>query len=232
MSSQLATSSPGRETEASPERVLAELSRVGKGFKRIVVTENQRVMASVTDRGRTLRIQKVFLQAPAEVLHALGTVLTRPKGREVGAEREALRTFLAGVATGSTQEPPRRRARRFRPPSPEDLPYLRRLEVEFRSVNAAHFDSNLPEIPIRLSTRMSRRNGHFSAAPPTIVISRTLFTSAMDGEAERTLRHEMIHLWQWATGSPLGHGAEFRRLAGRLQIHPRATRAVCWLPKE
>src|SRR5690606_2390887 len=97
-----------------------------------------------------------------------------------------------------------------------------------RRINAAHFDSALPEVPIRLSGRMRRRNGHFSVSPLEIAISRSLFTHAAEGEAFHTLRHEMIHLWQWWSGSSLGHGPDFRRLARELDVHPRATRSVSW----
>jgi predicted SprT family Zn-dependent metalloprotease len=76
---------------------------------------------------------------------------------------------------------------------------------------------------------MKRRNGHFSVHPLEIVISRRLLTHAADGEAERTLRHEMIHLWQHESGRRPGHGADFRRWAERLGVRPRATRTVEWL---
>jgi predicted SprT family Zn-dependent metalloprotease len=78
---------------------------------------------------------------------------------------------------------------------------------------------------------MRRRNGHFSIEPLEIVISRRLCDAAADGEAERTLRHEMIHLWQHVQGDRPDHGAEFRRWAVRLDVHPRATRDVEWLDR-
>jgi len=64
--------------------------------------------------------------------------------------------------------------------------------------------------------------------PVEIVISRSLCRNATTGEAEKTLRHEMIHLWQHEQGRTPGHGRDFRRWAERLGIHPRATRAVSW----
>lgn len=95
-------------------------------------------------------------------------------------------------------------------------------------MNEAFFGGRLPDVPLRLSGRMRRRNGHFSAEPLEIAIARRLCEGAADGEAERTMRHEMIHLWQWVEGRKPGHGADFRRWARRLEIHPRATRTVCW----
>src|SRR5690606_8265322 len=109
-----------------------------------------------------------------------------------------------------------------------DLPHLQRLQGEFDRVNREFFGGRLPRVPLRLSGRMRRRNGHFCSDPLEIAISRTLCHAGAEGEAERTLRHEMIHLWQWMEGKKPGHGADFRRWARRLDIHPRATRTVVW----
>ena len=95
-------------------------------------------------------------------------------------------------------------------------------------MNEEHFDGALPRVPIYLSGRMRRRNGHFCADPLEIVIARRLCEHAEDGEAEATLRHEMIHLWQHVTGVRPGHGLDFRRWARRLAVHPRAIRQVVW----
>jgi hypothetical protein len=95
-------------------------------------------------------------------------------------------------------------------------------------VNREIFAAALPAVPLFLSGRMRRRNGHFAADPPQIVISSRLCTHALPGESERTLRHEMIHLWQHANGLPVGHGRDFRVWAVRLGVAPRATREVCW----
>ncbi len=83
-------------------------------------------------------------------------------------------------------------------------------------------------MPLFLSGRMRSRNGHFSSHPLEIVVSRRLCTHAEAGEAERTLRHEMIHLWQHVQGKKPDHGTEFRAWARRLDVHPRATRRVTW----
>ena len=52
------------------------------------------------------------------------------------------------------------------------------------------------------------------------------------GEAEHTMRHEMIHLWQHVEGLPVDHGPAFRKMARRLDVHPRATRSVEWMDKD
>lgn len=100
--------------------------------------------------------------------------------------------------------------------------------AEFARVNRDFFADALPAVPLFLSGRMRRRNGHFVVDPPQIVIAGRLCTHALPGEAERTLRHEMIHLWQHASGQRVGHGRDFRVWAVRLEIVPRATREVCW----
>jgi predicted SprT family Zn-dependent metalloprotease len=131
--------------------------------------------------------------------------------------------FVRGIAVPDAAPRPRRRTHH-----PADAPHVARLQVEFDRVNAAHFDGVLPTVPIYLSGRMRRRNGHFAAHPPEIVISRHLCTHGEHGEAEETMRHEMIHLWQHASGARPDHGKAFRAWARRLDVHPRATRPVRW----
>lgn len=112
--------------------------------------------------------------------------------------------------------------------APADRGHIERLRAEFRRANQAFFGGSLPEVPIFLSGRMRRRNGHFCVSPLEIVVSRRLCEGAAPGEAEATLRHEMIHLWQHVNGRKLGHGPDFRSWALRLDVHPRATRRVVW----
>ncbi|HEX5724987.1 MAG TPA: SprT-like domain-containing protein, partial [Longimicrobiaceae bacterium] len=107
-------------------------------------------------------------------------------------------------------------------------PILDRLFAEFDRVNRLHFRGQLPRVPIFLSRKMRRRNGHFSSQPLEIVISRRLCTHGAPGEAEHTVRHEMVHLWQYMNGLPVDHGLAFRRVAHRVDVHPRATRDVKW----
>ena len=201
-------------------RILAEVARGGAELPHLVFTQNRRVMISVGGRGRVLRLHASFRDAPVEVLRAIGVLLAGP-ARARSAARELLAAFIRGVSA----EPARRRARRI---APGDASHLRRLLVEFDRVNEEHFEGALPSVPIYLSGRMQRRNGHFCVDPLEIVVSRRLCEQAEDGEAEATLRHEMIHLWQHVTGAKPGHGLDFRRWARRLSVHPRALRQVAW----
>jgi predicted SprT family Zn-dependent metalloprotease len=201
--------------------LLARLRASGAPFERLVFTDNRRVMVSVGDRGRTLRLNESFRDAPDEVLRAVAALYARKGGTE--AARRVLRDFFAARPAPAAAPRPRTR----RNPA-ADRPYLTRLAAEFERVNRDFFGGALPTVPLYLSGRMQRRNGHFSPRPLEIVISRRLCAEAHPGEAEETLRHEMIHLWQHHTGLPLGHGLDFRRMARRLGVHPRAARVVRW----
>lgn len=203
--------------------LLERLQSHGAKISRVVLTDNRRVMASLTDGGKTLRLQRAFLDAPDPVIKALAHLFSRrPLVRRASA-RAVVREYLATLPV--PDRAPQTRGRRTRS---SDRPYLQSLRAEFERVNAEFFDGTLPDVPIYLSGRMKRRNGHFCSEPLEIVISRRLCMDAEVGEAERTLRHEMIHLWQHEQGRKPGHGRDFRELARQLDIHPRAKREVAW----
>ncbi|HUE96281.1 MAG TPA: SprT-like domain-containing protein [Longimicrobiaceae bacterium] len=214
----------GGGTSQPVDPILQKVAAGGARFERLVLTQNRRVMASVTDGGRTLRLSRALADAPGDVLAALGSALSARLSAARARARSAVRRHL-GSRPGTSRPESRPHVRRV---PTADRPRIERLRREFARVNEGHFGGRLPEIALRLSGRMRRRNGHFSADPLEIAISRRLFADAVEGEAERTLRHEMIHLWQWLEGRKPGHGADFRRWARRLDIHPRATRDVCW----
>lgn len=207
------------------EELLDRVAAGGRRFERIVLTRNRRVMVSVSDRGRVLRLHELFGEAPTEVLREVGVFCAEPRTARGRRARQRIREYLhiAEGGKAAVSSPPLRRPAY---PRPEDAPLLARLRNEFDAVNVRYFDAALPLVPMRISDRMRGRNGHFRADPPEIAISRLLFTSAAEGEAEHTLRHEMIHLWQWAAGGKPGHGADFRRWARILDVHPRARRYV------
>lgn len=208
--------------------VLREVRAGGRAFEHVVFTRNARVMVSVGDDGRALRLNERFREAPAEVLRAVGAMYAA-EGRRSAEGKAVVRTFLRETAPPSAPGvEARRRKPRPRRVATSDIPHVERLRREFDRVNAEHFGGELPRVHIALSRRMRRRNGHFSADPLEIVISRRLCVHAADGEAEMTLRHEMIHLWQHVEGRKPGHGVDFRGCANRIGVHPRATRAVCW----
>jgi hypothetical protein len=63
----------------------------------VVFTDNRRVMISVGDAGETLRVNRCFRDAPAEVRRAIGALYAR--GGAAGRERAraTIRAFLAEV---------------------------------------------------------------------------------------------------------------------------------------
>jgi hypothetical protein len=206
--------------DPAADPLLAEVRAGGAAFRAVVFTRNRRVMVSTGDGGKTLRLRERFREAPVEVWRAIGCVLSRRAERTRLAARQEIVRFLR--ENPPDPAPPRRRVAR------SDRSDLARLAAEFDRVNEEHFGGALPRVPISLSGRMRRRNGHFSTHPLEIVISRRLCRKAQAGEAEKTLRHEMIHLWQHEQGHKPGHGRGFRRWAERLGVHPRATRDVTW----
>jgi hypothetical protein len=215
---------PSSSAERGEREVLAVVRGAGAGVREVVFTHNRRVMVSVAGRGSTLRLHETFRRAPEPVLHAVGRLLAARAPRERAAARETIRRFLADYPPPAPTAP----ARRARRVPAADRPHLERLRQEFARVNHEHFGGALPEVPLFLSGRMRSRNGHFSSRPLEIVLNRRLCVEAAPGEAEQTLRHEMIHLWQHVTGRPVDHGREFRAWARRLGVRPRATRTVVW----
>jgi len=212
---------------APPERrVLDRVAEGGARFERVVFTRNRRVMVSIAEGGRALRLHEFFEGAPEPVLRAIGRLFSARTASARARAKTDLHAFIHSIA--DRIEPPHRRPRVHRP-RPTDRPHLDRLAAEFARVNQEVFGGSLPSIPLRLCGRMKRRNGHFRSAPLEIAISRALCEHAVPGESEMTLRHEMIHLWQHVTGGRVGHGPDFRVWARTLGVRPRATREVCWL---
>jgi predicted SprT family Zn-dependent metalloprotease len=212
---------PGVRDEAA---VLAVLRRGGAEYRRVVFTRNRRIMISVGKDRVSLRINEAFAAAPEHVLLAVGALYSNARGRKKQQARETVRRFINEMPRVSVEP----RGPKRRPVHPSDRVHLERLQAEFDRVNRQSFGGRLPRVPIFLSRKMRRRNGHFSSHPLEIVISHRLCTHGHPGEAEHTVRHEMIHLWQYIEGVEVDHGPAFRRLAHRLDVHPRATRQVKW----
>ncbi len=195
------------------------------------VTDNRSVMVSLSPRG-VLSIHRGYGWASDRVLKAVVRFVAPhvPRARRRAAEREILAFHPEEHA------PPLSPGQARRPRAPDrpragDAEKIRRLEALFAAFNRDHFDGRLPVLPIRLSGRMRTRLGqlclrHGSGAPYEITLNRRHVDGHGWAEAADTLLHEMVHLWQHASGHAVDHGRAFRRKAAEIGIAAAARRAV------
>ena len=206
--------------------LLGRLEALGlSGVVRLRLTDNRSVMVGLS-RSRVLSIHRGYAQAPDRVLGAVVRFLARGTRREVrkAAEHEILSFHPERHAEG-----PPRRTRSADRPVPGDEEKAQRLGQLFADFNARHFGGALPPLPIRVSGRMRRRLGQLclrpdSLEPYEITISRRHIERHGWREAGETLLHEMVHLWQHASGHDVDHGPRFRAKARALGVAPSARR--------
>ena len=196
-----------------------------KDVERILTHTNQTVMLSLNRR--VLRIHRGYGFAPDQVLHAVVRFLNprTPRAIRRAAEREFLDFPVHAYAPAAERAPRRERAK------PGDLRMIRRLEELHRRLNLEHFGGGLPELPIRLSSRMKRRLGEVTVESRTgraaeIALSRRHVTRHPWAEVEHTMLHEMVHQWQAESGLPVDHGPTFRKKSREVGILPAAKRRV------
>jgi SprT-like family len=235
---------PRREPAAAPaapaalrsaEELLARLRALGLpagvatgGIDRCRLTRNRTVMVSF--RAGELRVHRGYLAAPEPVLEAIVRfVRARTRAQRAAAQR-AILAYPVQRGEGGDGAAARPRAReRTRP---EDEPMVRVLVEWHRRYNDRHFGGVLRTVPIRVSRRLKRRLGHYTAAsasaglPAEIVIGRSHIRRHGWEEALHTLLHEMVHQWQDESGLPIDHGAGFRRKAREVGITAAARRVV------
>lgn len=186
------------------------------------LTENRAVMVSYS--GRTLRVHRAYLDAPAEVLHAIVRFVS---GRSRAERTAAQRLILSYPVRVPARQPVRRTERA----SPEDEALVRELIAWHREYNHRYFGSRLKPITIRISARMRTRLGQYTAVSPSgepaeIAISRAHVHRHGWSEALHTLLHEMVHQWQAEHGHEIDHGPTFRAKAIEIGIAPHARREV------
>jgi hypothetical protein len=191
-----------------------------RGIDSITLMRTRRVMVSVI--GTTLRMHEGYASAPEPVLRAVVTFATA----RTRAARLAARDVI--LAHPVDRPPAQRRAE---PERPGDGPLLARLADAHAELNRQHFGGALTRIPVRLSSRMKTRLGHYSpkgedGPGAEIVLSRRHLRRDGWPEALHTLLHEMVHQWQDESGHPLDHGPQFRRKARDVGVLPRAKRPV------
>lgn len=201
----------------------------GAGIDRCRLTRNRTVMVSF--RGGELRVHQGYAEAPEDVLRAIvAFVQARSRAQRAAAQRVILAHPVHAVSERGAAPPaaPLRARERTRP---EDEPMVRVLVEWHRRYNDRYFGGALRPVPIRVSRRLRRRLGHYTAATPSglpaeIVIGRSHIRRHGWEEALHTLLHEMVHQWQDETGLPIDHGAGFRRKSREVGITPAARRVV------
>ena len=220
---------PRKPRDGGAEEVLLRrLEALGLvGVVRLRLTDNRSVMVSLS-RARVLSVHRGYTQAPDRVLSAVVRFLARGTRGEIrkAAEHEILSFHPERHAQGLP-----RRARSADRPAPGDAGKMQRLERMFAELNARHFAGSLPALPIRVSGRMRSRLGQLclhpdSLSPYEITISRRHIERHGWREAGQTLLHEMVHLWQHASGQEVDHGPRFRAKARALGVAPSARRVA------
>ena len=216
-------------THASPDDpILAALRDRGSAIRRIRYRENRSVLLSVGRDGTTLNSHACFRDAPPAIVDAIVTTVVAADSSERCAARRTL-TEWEGTRRGLE------RARRTKPRrertanGPETAP-LRDL---YRRFNARRFGGRLPEIPLRLSRRMTRSLGTIRygrdegrRSVVEIAVARKLLRTENRAALEDTLLHEMAHAEAWLRHGHRGHGRIWRAVARRVGCRPRAVNDV------
>ena len=86
----------------------------------------------------------------------------------------------------------------------------KRLKASFDHLNRFYFDNELKSVTFRLSKRMSSTYGHISPKKRLITISAPYMEKVDWKTLQKTLIHEMIHLWLYQKKKPWGHTKEFK----------------------
>jgi hypothetical protein len=207
------------------EQMFSErLAALGLRARAVRLTDNRSVMVSMT-RTNVLRIHRGYATAPDSVLRAVVRFVSRGTRRpdRLAAQREILSFPVRDVV--------RVRRGAHAAPRPGDLFLTDRLARLFDELNRLHFGGRLPDIPLRLSGRMRTRLGQLCLDPDTlepfeITMSRRHIERHGWDEARHTLLHEMVHLWQFASGYPVDHGPIFRSKARAVGVVPSARRRL------
>jgi hypothetical protein len=173
-----------------------------------------------------LNAHACFRDAPPEVAEAIAIFVTSGKSR---VRRDALRRLREWEGTRrGLAEARRRTPRRGRKVNGRETAPVR---VLFDRLNREAFGGRLPEVPLRVSRRMTRSLGtiRYAAegrAVEEIAISADLLGAANRAALEDTLLHEMAHAEAWLEHGHRGHGKVWRRIARRVGCRPRAVNDV------
>lgn len=206
------------------EELKGRLESFGAGrIGQLRLTDNHSVMVSFSRRG-VLSVHRGYASAPDHVLKAIVRFVSRGTPRRVrAAARHEILGYRVVLREGA---PARRRDRAL----PGDREMVERLTGAFQALNERHFSGTLKVVPVRLSGRMRSRLGHLAldsrGQPTEITISRRHVMQHEWRKVEETMLHEMVHLWQHASGQPVNHGPAFRAKAREVGAHAAARRTL------
>ena len=212
-------------TEPTEDPILSELRARGSGIRRVRYRANRSVLLSVSRDGSTLNSHACFRDAPPAIVRAVADAVTA--GRRTRRRSEALRTLREwdgtrrGLADARRAKPRRRRRTDGRETEP--------VRALFRRLNREKFSGRLPEIPLRISRRMTRSLGtvrYAGSGVEEIAISADLLRPENRAVLEDTLLHEMAHAEAWLLHGHKGHGKPWKRIARRVGCRPRAVNDV------
>ncbi len=221
--------SPPMPTATRSDRLLAALRARGTRIRRVRYRENRTVLLSVSDDGRTLNCHTAFQAAPGRIVDAIALFLRARRG---SAEyRRALERIRGWEGARKGLERARRRgvrryARILAAPPTAEAAAVGRI---YRRFNRSKFGGRLPDVPIRISRRMTRSLGTISYGGRgeerrvrEIAISADLLRPVNAAVLEDTVLHEMAHAEAWLRHGHRGHGPLWRTIAERVGCTPRA----------
>ena len=216
-------------TATASDPLLASLRARGSAIRKVRYRDNRTVLLSVSRDRRTLNCHTAFRSAPRAIVDAIALFLRSRRGS--ADYQRALDRIRGWDGARKGLERARRRGARQAarilagPPAPE-VSALTRL---YRQLNRARFGGRLPDVPIRVSRRMTRSLGTISYGGRgedrrvrEIAISADLLAPVNRSVLEDTLLHEMAHAEAWLRHGHRGHGPVWRVIASRVGCTPSA----------
>jgi hypothetical protein len=212
--------------------VLDALRARRSAIRRVQYRQNRAVLLSVSRDGTTLNSHECFRDAPQPIVDAIATFVAAP--RRSSEYRRALETIRGWEGSVRGLEGAKRSRRRRAPRT--DGPEAEPLRALFDQYNRERFGGELPDVPIRVTRRMTRSLGTIAyeegGAPRgvrEIAISADLLMPANRAILLDTLLHEMAHAEAWLRHGHQRHGPIWRKIARRVGCTPRAmTRTRVW----
>ena len=215
---------------------LRELHARGASRLRCVTFRNNRsTIWSLTRGGTVLNVHSAYRAAPASLLDAFATLATAKTTRSKAwhSATEEIRNWPeleVAIEDVRRQQRERGAASDVGTPThccgtPEQRSYLRSLYAYF---NATRFEGALPDVPVRLSSRMRSALGHMMPAPEDdgerrvleIALNVDLMLPGNGAERADTLLHEMAHVADYLESGHRGHGRSWQEWAHRVGCRP------------